>query len=61
MLLLGSDLDQVTLLHLAEHLADLPDKRVVHRTVDVMRDDGAVGQITIEEFDTSNPVVSTIS
>ena len=29
--LLGSDLDQVTLLHLSEHLAELPNKRVVRR------------------------------
>ncbi len=59
-LLLGSDLDQVTLLHLAEHLADLPDKRIVYRTVDVMRDGGTVEAITIEEFDTSDPVVPTM-
>ena len=56
-LLLGSDLDQVTLLHLAEHRAEIPHKRVVKRLVDVMRDDGSVGSVMIEEFDTSNPVV----
>ncbi len=28
--LLGSDLDQVTFLHYAEHVADFPDKRIVH-------------------------------
>jgi aminoglycoside 3-N-acetyltransferase len=43
-LLLGSDPDQVTLFHYAEHVARLPNKRVVR--------DG-----DIEEFDTSEPVV----
>lgn len=57
-LLLGSDLDQVTLLHLAEHLADIPDKRVVTRSLNVVRDDGTTDSVMIEEFDTSRPVVS---
>lgn len=53
--LLGSDLDQVTLLHLAEHLAVLPDKRVVrHR----LRIDGT--ERTIEEFDTSEGIVDGV-
>jgi aminoglycoside 3-N-acetyltransferase len=43
-LLLGSDLDQVTLLHLEEHIADIPDTRVVKRPLDVMHDDGSVGR-----------------
>jgi aminoglycoside 3-N-acetyltransferase len=59
-LLLGSDLDQVTLLHLAEHIADIPDKRVVKRPLDVMHDDGSVESVIIEEFDTSNPVASSM-
>ena len=50
-LLLGSHLDHVTLLHYAEHLAQLPDKRVVTSKVPT-RD----GELTIEEFDTSDPV-----
>jgi aminoglycoside 3-N-acetyltransferase len=59
-LLLGSDLGQVTSLHLAEHLADIPDKRVVKRPLDVMHDDGSVESVMIEEFDTSNPVASSM-
>jgi len=59
-LLLGSDLDQVTLLHLAEHLADIPDKRVVRRPLNVMHDDGSIESVMIEEFDTSNPVASSM-
>jgi len=59
-LLLGSDLDQVTLLHLAEHLADIPNKRVVTRSLNVAHDDGSLGSVMIEEFDTSNPVVSAM-
>ena len=59
-LLLGSDLDQVTLLHLAEHLADIPDKRVVTRSLNVVRDDGTTDSVMIEEFDTSTPVVSAM-
>ena len=57
-LLLGSDLDQVTVLHLAEHLANIPDKRVVTRSLKVVRDDGTTDSVMIEEFDTSGPVVS---
>jgi aminoglycoside 3-N-acetyltransferase len=59
-LLLGSDPDQVTILHLAEHLAHIPDKRVVFRSVEVLHDDGSRNAITIEEFDTSKPVVSAM-
>lgn len=59
-LLLGSDLDQVTLLHLAEHLADIPDKQVVTRSINVVRNDGSTESVIIEEFDTSRPVVSAM-
>ena len=48
----------MTLLHLAEYRAEIPHKRIVKRPVDVMHDDGSVGSVMIEEFDTSNPVVS---
>lgn len=51
-LLLGSHFDHVTLLHHAEHLADLPNKRVVRYTVRV-----GVELLTIEELDTSEGVV----
>jgi aminoglycoside 3-N-acetyltransferase len=53
-LLLGSDHDQVTFLHHAEHLVDVPDKRVVRFQVPVLRDGHRVWQ-WMEEFDTSEP------
>jgi len=59
-LLLGSDPDQVTILHLAEHLARIPNKRVVQRSVTVLAADGSICPMTIEEFDTSHPVVPTM-
>jgi len=55
---IGSDLDQVTLLHLAEHLSNIPEKQVVTRSLNVVRDDGTTDSVMIEEFDTSKPVVS---
>ncbi len=51
-LLLGSDHDQVTLLHYAEHIADFPEKRVARYKVPVVRD-GARIWVDCEEFDTS--------
>jgi aminoglycoside 3-N-acetyltransferase len=54
-LLLGSHFDHVTLLHHAEHLARLPDKRVVRYTV---RSGGV--ELAIEEFDTSQGVVAAM-
>lgn len=59
-LLLGSDPDQVTLLHLAEHSAKLEGKRIVHRAVDLLKADGSIQRVEIEEFDTSSPVVATM-
>ena len=56
-LLLGSDFDHVTLLHHAEHLADLPGKRVVRPTYLILYGD-AVTTIEIEEFETARPVVA---
>jgi len=53
-LLLGSDHDQVTFLHHAEHLVDVPDKRVVRFQVPVRRDGRRVWR-WMEEFDTSEP------
>ena len=53
-LLLGSDHDQVTFLHHAEHIVDVPGKRVVRYQVPWLED----GQRTwraCEEFDTSQP------
>ena len=53
-LLLGSDHDQVTFLHHAEHLVDVPGKRVVRFQVPVL-DDGRRVWKWMEEFDTSEP------
>ena len=53
-LLLGSDHDQVTFLHHAEHLVDVPDKRVVRYEVPWLIDGQRVWR-PCEEFDTSEP------
>jgi len=53
-LLLGSDHDQVTFLHHAEHLVDVPDKRVVRFQVPVL-DQGQRVWRWMEEFDTAEP------
>jgi aminoglycoside 3-N-acetyltransferase len=55
-LMLGAPLDTVTLLHHAEHLADLPDKRVLRYEAPILVD-GATVWRTFEEFDTGDPVV----
>lgn len=52
-LLLGSDHDNVTFLHYAEHVADIPDKRVARFKVPV-DENGARVWRDMEEFDTSN-------
>lgn len=55
-LLLGSHFNHVTLLHYAEHVADIPNKRVIRYEA---RAGGA--DLTIEEFDTSNGVVEAMN
>jgi aminoglycoside 3-N-acetyltransferase len=55
-LLLGSDFDNVTILHYAEHCAKLPNKRVIRRT-DKVLSGSTVVEVVIEEFDTSEVVV----
>lgn len=55
-LLAGAPLDSLTLLHHSEHMAKLPNKRVIHYREPVLVD-GRKVWIEIEEFDTSNPVV----
>ncbi len=52
-LLLGSDHDNVTFLHYAEHIVDVPDKRVVKMKVPVLENGERVWRDT-EEFDTSS-------
>lgn len=51
-LLLGSDLDQITLLHYAEHLAPIQNKRIKKFKVPLLRNNERVW-IDIEEYDTS--------
>lgn len=50
-LLLGSDLDQVTILHYAEHIAPIDKKRIVHFKVPLLRK-GQRTWVDIEEYDT---------
>ena len=50
-LLLGSPLSSVTLLHYAEHIANIPNKNIVHNEVPLLRN-GRREWVTFEEFDT---------
>lgn len=50
--LLGSDHDAVTFLHYAEHVADIPDKRIARYQAPVMENGFRVWR-GMEEFDTS--------
>lgn len=52
---LGADRDTVTLLHLAENRADVPDKRVVRRQRQVVTPEG-VREVVIETFDDSDGI-----
>jgi aminoglycoside 3-N-acetyltransferase len=54
--MIGAPLDTMTLLHHAEHLADLPGKRVIRYEVPLATG-GGVEWRTAEEFDTCDPVV----
>ncbi len=53
--MIGAPLDTMTLLHHAEHLADLPGKRVIRYEVPLATAHGVEWR-TVEEFDTSDPV-----
>jgi aminoglycoside 3-N-acetyltransferase len=55
-LLLGAPLDTTTLLHHAEHLADIPDKHIRRYETPILVD-GQVVWREFEEFDTAEPVV----
>lgn len=55
-LLLGAPFDSLTLLHYAEHLAKVPDKRIVRYRMPVLRDEQRVW-VELEEFDTSRGIV----
>ena len=54
-LLLGAPPDTVTLLHHAEHVARVPNKRVARYRQPVLRD-GVCRWIEVEEFDTSSGI-----
>ena len=59
-LMLGAPLDTMTLLHHAEHLADIPGKRVLRYESPILVN----GQVTwrwFEEFDTGVPVVAGLA
>ena len=56
LLMLGAPWDTMSLLHHAEHLADVPGKHVRRMEVPLQTPDGVVWRL-IEEFDTVDPVV----
>ena len=58
-LMLGAPLDTMTLLHHAEHLAKLPEKRVIRVEVPFATPEGTAWRM-LEEFDTSNPCVASL-
>lgn len=58
-LMIGAPLDTITLLHYAEHKADIPDKRIV-RYRRLMPGQKAPEWIDFEEFDTGDPVSSIL-
>ena len=55
-LMVGAPLDTMTLLHHAEHLARLPNKRIRRTEVPFATPEGVRWRM-VEEFDTSEPVV----
>lgn len=55
-LLLGAPLDTITLLHYAEHMADVPNKRTVRYPVPLLRNGKRVW-VEVEEYDTANGIV----
>jgi aminoglycoside 3-N-acetyltransferase len=55
-LMVGAPLDTMTLLHHAEHLARIPNKRVRRYEVPIVSPDG-VRWSMVEEYNTSEPVV----
>jgi len=56
-LLLGAPFNTITLLHYAEHMAKVPNKRIVHYKMPVLRDGQRVW-VDIEEFDTCRGIVA---
>ena len=58
-LMLGAPLDTITLLHHAEHKAEVPNKRI-RRYRRLMPTAASPQWIDFEEFDTANPVLDTL-
>ena len=56
-LLLGSPLANVSVIHHAEHLADIPDKRTVHYRVPVLQEGQRVW-VEVEELDSNNGIAT---
>jgi aminoglycoside 3-N-acetyltransferase len=54
-LMIGAPLDTITLLHYAEHRANIPNKRV-HRYRRLMPGENGPAWVEIQEFDTTQPV-----
>lgn len=59
-LMLGAPLDTLTLLHHAEHLADIPGKRIRRIEVPLATPTGTHWHM-IEEFDTGDPIVAGLA
>ncbi|MFN3047235.1 aminoglycoside 3-N-acetyltransferase [Pseudomonas alloputida] len=59
-LMLGAPLDTLTLLHHAEHLADIPGKRIRRVEVPLATPTGTRWRM-IEEFDTGDPIVGGLA
>ncbi|GAA1278001.1 aminoglycoside 3-N-acetyltransferase [Pseudonocardia aurantiaca] len=57
--MIGAPWDTMTLLHHAEHLADVPDKTVIRYEVPFAAE-GGVRWRMVEEFDTAGPVVASL-
>lgn len=59
-LMLGAPLDTLTLLHHAEHLAEIPGKRIRRIEVPLATPSGTQWRM-IEEFDTGDPIVEGLA
>ena len=59
-MLVGAPLDTMTLLHHAEHLADIPNKRMRYYESPILVDGQTVWR-QFEEFDTSDPVIEGLA
>lgn len=59
-MLIGAPLDTMTLLHHAEHVADIPGKRIRHYQSPILIDGKTVWRDFVE-FDTSDPIVEGLA